>query len=625
MNKSIFIFLLTSIIVLNALNAQQPINVTMDYNARFDEIINTDSKFKTKKMETPVNNSIVSPSVNLKYNPTKEYSQYFIQYSFCTENYKEDEVLNFMADAFADSSRDIFQGIEQFPCVSVKRYSEVKKQFIKYFNRKNYSTSESLYIRNKFFLFQINNHFPNTLELVNNYFKKRENKNEILNGEFRFLTRLIQVGKEERALELLEFFIQELSTGKILYLSDGDMNSKESIFALLMFSKNKKISKKATELIIDFFKENDTSEVGALIKFIDINLYSEIIKKRFYKNQKADLSDNQKMRAYVHDMIQVSGVLGKEMGKELWGYIKEDNRLTLVESFIQNFTYILKRIILNTKLSHKDKIDIINFYRKKNRFISDDTTINSFDNFKFYIHFIHLAFPDITKEDLHIYIPKKYNKDTYIGYAWEYALSYAENNKETHLSKDKLFEYQTELKKLNILQNDFSEEIDQYQIFLLTRYSTKFSEREYLHSLINKTEKILHFDAEGGYTPLNYIKLFEEEFSPILKREQIFGLSVNQKTQNIENNINYTIQIISDKEIIGFEYIDNSDFYNPQLFVKAINQALMKLDTKLRFVYFDTEDQTARYGLLEPNTIVPFMKKNNVQIGAISSHDGLMN
>ena len=52
MNKSIFIFLLTSIIVLNALNAQQPINVTMDYNARFDEIINTDSKFKTKKMET---------------------------------------------------------------------------------------------------------------------------------------------------------------------------------------------------------------------------------------------------------------------------------------------------------------------------------------------------------------------------------------------------------------------------------------------------------------------------------------------------------------------------------------------------------------------------------------------
>ncbi|MFK8009079.1 MAG: hypothetical protein AB8H03_22150 [Saprospiraceae bacterium] len=625
MKKSIFIFLLTFIIVLNALNAQQPINVTMDYNARFDEIINTDSKFKTIKMETPVNNSIVSPRVNLKYNPTKEYSNYFIQYSFCAGNYKEDEVLSFMADAFADSNRDIFQGIEQFPCNCVKKYPEVKNQFIKYFESKNYSTSESLYIRNKFFLFQINNLFPNTLKLINNYFIKRKNQNEILNGEFRFLTRLIQVGEEERALELLDFFIQELSSGKILFLGDNDLNSKESVFALLIFSKNEKISKKAIELTTKFFKENNTSEVGALIKFIDINLYSAIIKKRFYKNQKADLSDNQKMRAYVHDMIEVSGILGKEMGKELWESIKEDNRLISVESFIQDLTYIFNNIILDSKLSNKERIDLINYYRKNNRFISDNTTINSYYDFKFYIHFIYLAFPNITKEDLQIHIPKKYNKDTDIDYAWKYALGYADNNKTTNLSKNKLIEFQTELKKLNILENDFSEEIDQYQIFLLTRYSTRFSEREYLHSLINKSKKILHFDAEGGYVPLNYVKLFEEEFLPILQREQIFGLRVNQKVQNIGDKLNYTIQIISDNEIIGFEYIDNSDFYNPQLFVKALNQALMKLGTKLRFVYFDTEDQTARYGLLEPNTIVLFMKKNNVQIGAISSHDGLMN
>lgn len=626
MNKSIFIFLLTSIIVLNALNAQQHINLTMDHNARFDQIIKQDEEIKIISSDSIPKTKTPIPKSALEYNSKKEYSAYFLLYDFCKRDYKEKDVLQFIEDAFADTTRDDFfaKDLHKLPCSSVKNYTSVKNIFIDYYKKNIKLNPNDKTWRRRFFDFQVVNNFPNTLDLINNYFENINSYERKLRDGQNLIIRLVEIKEEQKALELFEFYVQQFWEGNIphnLNLEESMTNKNGGL--LLALSENEEISKAATNLLFKYYEVAAGSrlEQEQYLEYIDKNRFIEIERKRFYNSKDSDLSNEMNLNRYIRYISKMLQLSGKEMGKEIWGYIKKDERLLHGQYFKQSLHYFLEKILEDSKLNGNDKSEIINYFREHIKYINDKESETDHRTFIQYLYLVRTSYPEITDKEIEQYIPKKYLDD----FTWEYAWRDAKNYQllygaiPSNLSAVK--RCHSDLEQTFIFGDEFPKRLNKFQTFTIHSQGG-LNIQNYLRYIFNNSEKVIGFDTEGGYAPLDYEMLFEREFSPLLQDKGIYGIRVIQEAVTSDNrNFNYKIQIVTEKGTEKFQYSSGSDWYEPVLFVKALNLSLIKLDTPLRFFQIETGDQGSSFGLFEPNKIVPFAKKYNMQIGALRSQD----
>jgi hypothetical protein len=73
-----------------------------------------------------------------------------------------------------------------------------------------------------------------------------------------------------------------------------------------------------------------------------------------------------------------------------------------------------------------------------------------------------------------------------------------------------------------------------------------------------------------------------------------------------------------------FEFTNRSDWYEVKPLVKAINLALKGLESDLRLIFLDSQDQTTLLGLFNPNKFIPLANEINMYSYAVDYNDGLM-
>lgn len=616
MNKSIFIFLFTSIIVLNALNAQQPINVTMDYNARFDKIIKQDEEIKIISSDSVSGTKTLIPKSALEYNIKREYSSQFVLYDFCKRNYKEEDVLKFIEDVFADTTRKDFfaEDLHLLPCNSVKKYASVKNIFIDYYKRNIKLNPNDSKWEQKFFDFQVVNNFPNTLELINNYFENiNSDKRKLRNGQ-NLIIRLIEIGEEEKALKLLNFYFQKLLVGEI----EDNLNLDESISGkdgglLLALSQNDEISKKATDLLFQYYK---TAKYGIdfdlhqFLVYIDKNRLAQIEKDKFDKYRHSDLSDSYNLEMCKRSMSQILSLAGEEFGKEIFEYIKGNSEYS--------FTFS-PDILKDKKLTDEEKKDFLTHYKNNSEALRKGSKYTSYDQLTQYLILVYNSFPSITNKEVISYIPNRYRKTSW-QYNWRDAKNYDKLIRFDAPNLEAVIDCHKDLTEVSIFGDDFPKELNKFQTFRIHSQGG-LNIPNYLMITFNHSEKVLEFETDDSYGPLDYETLFNQEFSPLLQDEGIYNIQVTKEVTGDNRDFNYKIQIITEKGIEEFQYSSGSNWYTPPAFAKALNLSLIKLNTPLRFFQIETGEQVASFGLFEPNKIVPFAKKYDMQIGVLRSQD----
>lgn len=610
---------------MNALNAQRPINVTMDYNARFDQIIKKDKEIKIISSDSIPKTKTLIPKSALEYNSKKEYSAYFLLYDFCKRNYSEKDVLKFIEDVFADTTRKDFfaQDLHRLPCNSVKKYESVRNIFINYYKKNIKLNPNDSEWEQRFFDFQVINGLPNSIELINNYFDNINSHDRKLRNGQNLIIRLIEIGEEQKALELLNFYVQQFLEGNIPH----NLNLEESMTSkngglLLALSENEEISKTATNLLFEYHEAAAGSrlEEEQYLEYIDKNRFIEIERKRFYNSKNSDLSNEINLNRYIRYISKMLQLSGKEMGKEIWGYIKKDERLLHGQYFKQSLHYFLEKILEDSKLTGNDKTEIINYFREHIKYINDKESETDHRTFIQYLYLVRTSYPEITDKEIEQYIPKKYLDDFTWEYAWRDAKNYKLLYGATPSNLNEVINCHSDLHQTLILGDDFPKELNKFQMFEIHSQGG-LNIQNYLRYTFNNSEKVIGFDTEGGYAPLDYEMLFEQEFSPLLQDKGIYGIQVIQEVTGDNRNFNYKIQIVTKKGTEEFQYSSGSDWYEPVLFVKALNLSLIKLDTPLRFFQIETGDQGSSFGLFEPNKVVPFAKKYDMQIGVLRSQD----
>ncbi len=124
--------------------------------------------------------------------------------------------------------------------------------------------------------------------------------------------------------------------------------------------------------------------------------------------------------------------------------------------------------------------------------------------------------------------------------------------------------------------------------------------------------------------PLDYKDLFNSTFLPVLTSNNIENIGIEEIQTINEGQCTYQIKIDNKKQVYEFEFTNRSDWYEVKPFVKAINLALKDIESELRLIYLDSQDQTTLLGLFNPNKFVPLAKEIKMYSFAVDYNDGLM-
>lgn len=121
------------------------------------------------------------------------------------------------------------------------------------------------------------------------------------------------------------------------------------------------------------------------------------------------------------------------------------------------------------------------------------------------------------------------------------------------------------------------------------------------------------YDAEAGQVPVRYSELFRTKFLPILQRNGISHILLEEFLEKFDNKYLYTLWVSDSKNAYEVQFENNSDFFENKKFVHFINKLLQsRAEIKKRFVFIDSGDQTLQFVFAEPGRIKLFTKKYNI-------------
>lgn len=611
---------------------------------RFDQVIKMDKDFQIDE------NSEIPKSLTIDKIESESPLVYSEEINFWNDNLKEIldnprfselQKIELIETVLNDSSRDVFNNIRGKAISYWLQSKEVKKLIDNYFTEKNYQISDDLNEKYKYFEFKTKSLYPETYELITDYFENRPNKGLRYKYEGDLVYRLVQLNKHQEALHYLEILIEEYINGNSTHLpeigSRNDYFHDGYVFDFLCFSDQTEIKKKATNLLFYLLENKDygTYYLYPLTAYLDLNRHIKLLEKRFEYFKTVDFSPIKdyasnpdiknnwrnlvpKANAF-YDFIFINSIhLGKTKGKELWQTFKETMPYwNLYQSIEMNQMYILENCFQDRSLTQSDKINILKEAKLTKRLFEDRDLYGSYK-----ARFLNLLVKTFPDKDISKQIHYELGLDGFIEY------SYLQNITEDDLEPNP-FRKKLEPNQIDEIVNDINRYAESYKIQPIeltdqNRFSYSIGSPEALiFDFFHKRDLMSWFDAESSMSPTNYKEFYELEFKKVLEENTQLELNVRSKSeQTDEDYFKYEIHVNSEYKNYTYRYEEHgTDWYNPQRLVKMINLQLINSGEKKRLVSVDSGDQTAIFILSEPNVLKELLSKYDIDCWAVTYGD----
>ncbi|KAA3639316.1 MAG: hypothetical protein DWQ02_03900, partial [Bacteroidetes bacterium] len=391
--------LLLLMFLANILQAQVAMDTSLTFTQLFDSIIQNDTSYQVEIGDIQsFEDSTTSKSV-LEYDKSKRYGYHFFTTVFCSNTIEETTKLEFVKEALADPERNIFKSFYRIHCPCLESQTQLRDLLYNYFKAMAEKQGEEyepyLYIE-----FAVKNQLPGYLNLIENYFASRDTLDHLYFNETELPLYLIRAGKEEWALELMEMFVEDQKNGKITHLDDGGHDKKENIFTLLAFSEDPKISGRAIDLAFDYYQNvlrGYTSSLAVFLKFQDVDRFKKALEFWLEEYPKLDTAEYV-VNSGFRTLLAGDGLMVAEyQGYKYWELFI--NNLDLWKRHNQTIDGPMFDVAIACMKGTKKTSDqqaIIDFVRKHNRFVNNDSEAWSTSQIKKFMQLLVIAKPGIS-------------------------------------------------------------------------------------------------------------------------------------------------------------------------------------------------------------------------------------
>jgi hypothetical protein len=598
-----------------------------NYNTWFDGAVRNDTTIKVVRVAEFPFTGTTRNTGHIVYNP--EMNLWDNEWRAILDNpgYGTEEKIQFINDALADTGRDALKYISSRSINFWRQQPEAAALVHTYFQQKIAQNQSDVLLKNRYLEFVAKNMLPGSYEAIRNYFDKRDSTAERFYFEGDLIFRLVPLGHEMEALQLLEKHVDEFNRGKIHGVPMGYAPDSTYTLEYLCFSADKFIRKRSREMLFAYLMTYNDYSAKGLAAYLDPKRTAAIYKKHFdtlvaldfskVKLEELGYEKGKKTFREAHPLATTyawfvegnSYLLGKYHSRAFWkefrrrtSYLVNFNGLSYFYSLQNN---VVRSCFQDSTLTQKERQAMIwdmyytEEFMKDYRYADQKVEIMSW---------VTQLFPD---KEIQARMIKGFGVSSYEINDYESQQPGKPKDLKTVAGDIRNAGLPVDSTHLRPL------ELAQY------RFSQIYSNHWKLVTLLQQTGRIVHFDAETGFVPVNYAKLFAESFRPVLGGAGLHNFQVVQQHDSLGKELyRFRIYLKSGDEVYLHEFTEEfTDWYSPQRLVKMINLALANSGKKERMIEISSMDQTAIFGLFEPARLIPLLKKYGLTANAVTWQD----
>jgi hypothetical protein len=612
-------------------------------NEQFDKRILNDQKRKVEKTTAIPPNAVTfqgSDSIPA-YTPKMDLGDGVLKNMLESPIYPEASKIQFIKDVLADTVKDAVRCFNYEPCNFWRSSKSATALMNAYFDSRQLENSKEEHIRYRRLKFMTQSQLPESYQMIVDYFKSRPNLAIKYHEEADLVYWLVQMGKDEEALNYLELLVEELIQDRVKYLALGSrygVFEKGNLFDFLCLSENEATAKRATDLLFHLLLHTnvETTDLYKLTSYLDKERHDQMLDKRF---------------AY-YSSLDFSGVDLKELETKGWEAVRKsvpecDGYASFMSS---NWIYLLRKhgqkyleelfsksIYTQKKSGHstfeESQLNLLEILFKNFPFTDAELQQMLFQAIKTknllkdrngerYLQLVSMAYPDrkVPKADF-----DKLQLGKLLTYADPLTIK-AYKKKEIKapvliMPEAKVKDLVADLNSIAVKNN-----LPEIRLNKLTKFLIAIS---YPYKVINDYLRVnnfsLGFYREDGEAPTDYVHRFEVDFGQVVNAQHFDHFTIGQVTKSIsKNQYHYSLFVKFNKSIykLGYSEEGTQDYTDMQRLVKMLNLCLIDNKEKKRFIgmYSDAFHQ---FVLMEPAIIMPLSKKYDLGLFAIEEEDGV--
>ncbi|HEY8897424.1 MAG TPA: hypothetical protein VIM79_21515 [Niastella sp.] len=604
-------------------------------NQRFDNAILKDTALKVSRAsEFPKSEIAFTDKVTLKaYN--SETPLYNIDFKAILDNpqYAEADKVKFIKDALADTSRDAFKYIHSSRISFWNTSKQAKELIDNYFHNKQYEKSEDPNTRYKYFEFRTKSFYPETPQLITEYFANRSTVAAKYPYELELIIQLKLMGKEEEAVKYLEIVVDDVIHDRLgKYVNYGERNpslTDGNVFEHLCLCDNESVAKKATDLLFNLVfqkkMEGKQTQFFELLEYVDKNRYHQVLDKwyAFYMNLDFSKIDTNVLKEHgwskvIAQFPDVAGYdwfvsfyseyLAEKYGKKFWNDFISKAKIAQYgnDDIANSQLYKLENISKNKTVTNEDLKQMLFQVIKTPKLFQSDNKAR-------YLRLICKAYPDRK-------IPKADFDKLQLEKIYAYSMPLALNEEDLELPQYWEIPTVAKINKLAADINEFSREnnlnaisFNKKQTFLLSRLAAPDADVIICDHLI-KNNLIIEVDYNNNEEIAfsNYIDLYNSAFRKVLEKKN-YHFTISQITQKIkEDEYRYQVYVKYNNTIYKTEYTGKEKPYqNGRRLMKMINLCLIEHKAKERIIEIKVNKLNHTFAFIEPGRLTPFLDKQS--------------
>ncbi|OQP57102.1 hypothetical protein A3860_11090 [Niastella vici] len=390
-------------------------------NAPFDQLILADQKRKTVKVTgiDPAAVVFVCSDSIPKYTAKMELGDGILKAILESPTYSESSKIQFIKDVLADTVGDGARCFNFESCNFWRSSKEATALINAYFDGMQFEKSTQAHLRYRKLKFMTQSLYPESYQMIVDYFKSRPNLDIKYHEEADLVYWLVQMGKDEEALDYLQILVDDLIHDRVKYLSLGSrygIFEKGNLFDHLCLSENGSTAKRATDLLFQLLLQKDfeTTDLYKLTYYLDKDRHAQMLAAKNIKKEKimpVFLMPEEKINSLVADLNKVA--VSCDLPEIRL------NKLMKFEIAIKHQYGVIHDFFRANNL-------LIGFYREDGDVPTNYVKLFE-DEFKWVVkaqgcnHFtIGQVTKSINKDDYHYSLFVKYNKSIYkLGYSEE--------------------------------------------------------------------------------------------------------------------------------------------------------------------------------------------------------------
>ena len=611
-------------------------------NAQFDKLILNDQKRKIEKATAIPPKAVVFQCGDSipAYTSKMELGDGVLKNILENPKYSEVSKIQFIKDALADTVRDAFSYFTSEPCHFWRSSKDATALINAYFDSKHFENSKEEHFLNRRLMFITQSQCPESYQMIVDYFKSRPTQATKYRNEADLVYWLVQMGKDEEALNYLELLVEDLIQDRVKYLNLGrryGVFEKGNLFDFLCLSENEATAKRATDLLFHLLlhKNYEADYLYKLTSYLDKERHDQMLDKWFAYYSSLDFSgvDPKELETKGWDAVRKSVpecdgyasfmssnwiYLLTKHGQKYWeevasksiytqkrsgGNTFEEEQLNLLEILCRNFPFTdgeLQQILFQTI---KTKNLLKDQYGER------------------YLQLVSMAYPDrkVPKADF-----DKLQLGKLLAYSSPLKIN-AYKKKEIKkpvfiMPEEKIKDLVADLNSVAVKSNLPEIRLNKLMKFLIAISHPYTVIHDYLHA----NNLVLGFYREDGEAPTNYVHRFEVDFGHVVNAQHCNHFTIGQVTKSIsKNEYHYSLFVKYNKSIYKLEYSEEGthDYTDMQRLVKMLNVCLIDNKEKKRFIGMYS-DAFHEFVLMEPAIAMPLSKKYKLGLFAIEEENG---